>query len=157
MKRPLLPKYKRMLDTLGENIRLARLRRDYSTEQVAERAGISRNTVIKIEHGDEGVSLGSYFRVLIVLGLHDDLLLLAKDDVLGRKIQDAGLKGYTVGGAQVSIKHSGFVINIGGATAADIISLMHLVQARVKEQFGVDLEPEVRIIGVEEGESDSLA
>lgn len=91
MKRPLLPKYRRMLDTLGENIRLARLRRDYSTEQVAERAGISRNTVIKIEHGDEGVSLGSYFRVLIVLGLHNDLLLLAKDDVLGRKIQDAGL------------------------------------------------------------------
>ena len=75
----------------------------------------------------------------------------------GKLVQDARLKGLTVGGAQVSTLHSGFVINIGGATAADIISLMHLVQARVKEQFGVDLEPEVRIIGVEEGESDSLA
>ena len=75
----------------------------------------------------------------------------------GKLVQDARLKGLTVGGAQVSTLHSGFVINIGGATAADIISLMHLVQARVKERFGVDLEPEVRIIGVEEGESDSLA
>jgi len=67
----------------------------------------------------------------------------------GKLVQDAGLKGLTVGGAQVSTLHSGFVINIGGATATDIISLMHLVQARVKEQFGVDLEPEVRIIGVD--------
>ena len=75
----------------------------------------------------------------------------------GKLVQDAGLKGLTIGGAQVSALHSGFVINIGGATASDIISLMHLVQARVKEQFGVDLEPEVRIIGVEQGESDSLA
>lgn len=65
----------------------------------------------------------------------------------GKLIQDAGLKGLTVGGAQVSELHSGFVINIGGATAADIIQLMHLVQARVSEQAGVMLEPEVRIIG----------
>jgi UDP-N-acetylmuramate dehydrogenase len=65
----------------------------------------------------------------------------------GKLIQDAGLKGLTVGGAQVSEKHSGFVINKGGATASDIVMLMHLVQASVKEQFGVDLEPEVRIIG----------
>jgi UDP-N-acetylmuramate dehydrogenase len=75
----------------------------------------------------------------------------------GKLVQDAGLKGLTVGGAQVSTLHSGFVINIGGATASDIISLMHLVQARVREQFGVDLEPEVRIIGESEGESDSSA
>lgn len=80
-----------MLQTLGENIRLARLRRDLSSEQVAERAGISRNTLIKIERGDEGVAIGMYFRVLIVLGLQDDLLLIARDDVLGRKLQDIGL------------------------------------------------------------------
>ena len=62
------------------------LRRDLSSEQVAERAGISRNTLIKIERGDEGVCIRMYFRVLIVLGLQDDLLLLiARDDVLGRK------------------------------------------------------------------------
>ena len=91
MKRPLLPKQVRMMQTLGENIHLARLRRDLSSEQVAERAGISRNTLIKIERGDEGVAIGMYFRVLIVLGLQDDLLLIARDDVLGRKLQDIGL------------------------------------------------------------------
>ena len=91
MKRPLLPKQERMMQTLGENLHLARLRRDMSSEQVAERAGISRNTLIKIEKGDEGVAIGMYFRVLIVLGLQDDLLLIARDDILGRKLQDAGL------------------------------------------------------------------
>ena len=91
MKRPLLPKQERMLRTMGENLHLARLRRDLSSEQVAERAGISRNTLIKIEKGDEGVTIGMYFRVLIVLGLQDDLLLIARDDVLGRKLQDIGL------------------------------------------------------------------
>lgn len=91
MKRPLLPKQERMMRALGENIHLARLRRDLSSEQVAERAGIARNTLIKIEQGDEGVAIGMYFRVLIVLGLQDDILLIAKDDILGRKLQDAGL------------------------------------------------------------------
>ena len=71
----------------------------------------------------------------------------------GKLIQDAGLKGLTVGGAQVSEKHSGFVINTGGASASDIVMLMHLVQASVKEQFGVDLEPEVRIIGEDPDEA----
>lgn len=65
----------------------------------------------------------------------------------GKLVQDAGLKGLTVGGAQVSELHSGFVINIGGATATDIIDLMHLVQNTVYDKFGVRLEPEVRIIG----------
>lgn len=65
----------------------------------------------------------------------------------GKLIQDAGLKGLTVGGAQVSQLHSGFVINVGGATASDIIDLMHLVQNTVYDRFGVMLEPEVRIIG----------
>lgn len=91
MKRPLLPKHERMMRELGENFRLARLRRDLSSEQVAERAGISRNTLIKIERGDEGVAIGMYFRVLIVLRLEEDLTNVAKDDVLGRKLQDAGL------------------------------------------------------------------
>jgi len=65
----------------------------------------------------------------------------------GKLVQDAGLKGLTVGGAQVSELHSGFVINKGGATATDIIELMHLVQNTVYDKFGVKLEPEVRIIG----------
>lgn len=76
---------------LGDNIHFARLRRDLSAEQVAERAGISRNTLIKIERGDEGVAIGLYFRVLIVLGLERDLINVAKDDILGRKLQDIGL------------------------------------------------------------------
>ena len=91
MKRPLLPKHERLLIELGENIRLARLRRDLSSEQIAERAGIARNTLIKIERGDEGVAMGMYLRVLVALGLQDDLLLVAKDDILGRKLQDAKL------------------------------------------------------------------
>jgi len=65
----------------------------------------------------------------------------------GKLIQDAGLKGLSVGGALVSQLHSGFIINTGGATATDILQLMQIVQARVMEQFGVALEPEVRIIG----------
>ena len=65
----------------------------------------------------------------------------------GKLIQDCGLKGLTVGGAQVSEKHAGFVINIGGATAADVRELIRQVQAKVKEQFGVLLEPEIRMIG----------
>lgn len=91
MKRPLLPAQKRTLSSFGENMKLARLRRDLSSEQVAERAGISRNTLIKIEKGDESVALGYYFRVLAVLGLDKDILLVAQDDELGRKLQDAKL------------------------------------------------------------------
>ena len=91
MKRQLLPKHARLLQELGTNIHLARLRRDLSSEQISERAGIARNTLIKIERGDEGVAIGLYLRVLVVLGLQDDLLLVAKDDILGRKLQDAKL------------------------------------------------------------------
>lgn len=70
----------------------------------------------------------------------------------GKLIEDAGLKGASVGGAQVSTKHSGFVINTGGATAADILGLCRLVQAEVKRQFGVELELEVKMIGDFSGE-----
>ena len=64
-----------------------------------------------------------------------------------RFIEDAGLKGFTVGGAQVSEKHSGFVINRGGATAADVMELCCQIKERVKTQFGVDLEMEVKTLG----------
>lgn len=67
----------------------------------------------------------------------------------GKLIQDVGLKGYELGGAAVSGKHSGFVINKGGATAKDILDLIHHVQDEVKKQFDVELHPEVRIIGKE--------
>ena len=65
----------------------------------------------------------------------------------GKLIQDAGLRGYRVGNAQVSEKHCGFVINRGGATAAEIVQLMTDVEDRVEEMFGVRLEPEVKRIG----------
>lgn len=65
----------------------------------------------------------------------------------GKLIMDAGLRGYTVGGAQVSEKHCGFVINRGNASAADVRTLMEDVQKRVYEKFGVTLEPEVKMIG----------
>lgn len=67
----------------------------------------------------------------------------------GKLIQDSGLKGYSIGGAAVSVKHSGFVINKGNATAKDILDLIEHIQKEVKNQFGVDLSPEVRIIGEE--------
>ena len=65
----------------------------------------------------------------------------------GKLVQDAGFRGYAIGGAQVSEKHSGFVINKGGATAADILNLIAAIQAAVKTQFGVDLKTEVIVIG----------
>lgn len=65
----------------------------------------------------------------------------------GKLIMDAGLRGFTVGGAQVSEKHCGFVVNRGGATAADVRQLMNEVSAVVKEKFGVTLEPEVKMLG----------
>lgn len=87
----LLPRLKKLMKEFGENIRLARLRRKLSAEQVAERAGISRPTLGSIEDGKSSVSIGNYLNVLMVLGLEKDLALVAKDDMLGRKLQDLGL------------------------------------------------------------------
>ena len=87
----LMPSLKKILDELGENIKLARLRRKLSAEQVAERANISRPTLLSIEKGSSGVAMGAYAQVLFVLGLEKDLLTLAADDELGRKLQDADL------------------------------------------------------------------
>lgn len=87
----LLPRVQQILAVLGENIKLARLRRRLSTVQVAERANLSRQTVISVEKGVPGVSMGAYLQVLFVLGLEKDLLGVAADDLLGRKLQDAKL------------------------------------------------------------------
>jgi len=87
----LLPKEKRILVQLGENLKLARLRRKYSSELVAERAGISRTTLWNIESGKSTTSISTLLSVLSVYGLEKDLLQLAEDDILGRKIQDADL------------------------------------------------------------------
>ena len=88
----ILPQTQRMLNQMGEQIRLARLRRHLTAELVAERAGISRMTLSNIEKGSSSVAIGSYAAVLHALnGMDKDLLLVAKDDELGRKLQDLGL------------------------------------------------------------------
>ncbi|MDR1279920.1 MAG: helix-turn-helix domain-containing protein [Opitutaceae bacterium] len=76
---------------LGERLRLARLRRRYSAASVATRAGIARATLHRVEAGDPGVSIGTYASVLRVLGLHRDLDLIARDDEMGRRLQDMNL------------------------------------------------------------------
>jgi transcriptional regulator with XRE-family HTH domain len=90
-KQILLPKFQKIMEQVGENIKLARKRRKLTTIQVAERAGIDRTTLYKVEKGNSSVSLAAYFNVLRALGLQDDFLKLAADDQLGKKLQDLQL------------------------------------------------------------------
>ena len=76
---------------MGNNLKMARLRRKISAEQVAQRADISRSTLWLVENGSPTVAMGTYCQVLFVLGLENDLLRVAADDELGRKMQDAGM------------------------------------------------------------------
>ena len=92
-KQMLFPKHQKVLEQLGENLKLARKRRKLTAIQVAERAGIARNTLYLLEKGTPSVSMGALFNVLRVLRLHEDFLKLAADDDLGRKIQDLNLLG----------------------------------------------------------------
>ena len=86
------PKTAEILEQMGEQIKLARLRRRLSTELVAERAGISRATLWNVEKGSPSVAIGIYAAVLHALGNMDsDFLLVAKDDELGRTLQDLEL------------------------------------------------------------------
>ena len=87
----IMPKNLKLLTTLGENIKLANLRRKLTTEQVAERAGIGRKTLYSIDLGSPSVSMGNYLQVLFVLGLQNDIVNVAENDTLGRKLQDAGI------------------------------------------------------------------
>lgn len=88
----ILPGTEKILKIMGEQIKLARLRRDLTAELVAERAGISRSSLWKVETGNPAVAMGIYAAVLHALGGMDkDLLLVAKDDEMGRQMQDLGL------------------------------------------------------------------
>jgi transcriptional regulator with XRE-family HTH domain len=87
-----LPSVRARLAELGGNIRLARLRRRLPARLVAERAGLARETLARIERGSPNVSAGHYAAVLFVLGLDQDIALVARDDELGRKLQDARLE-----------------------------------------------------------------
>jgi transcriptional regulator with XRE-family HTH domain len=84
----IFPQEQRLLAALGERVRLARLRRKLTTTTVAQRAGISRTSLYNVEAGDPGATLGTYLRVLAVLGLEKDIDTVAADDQVGRKLQD---------------------------------------------------------------------
>lgn len=84
-------KLEQKMQIVGEQIKLARLRRNLSVAQIAERATCSPLTVSRIEKGSSTVSIGIYLRVLYALQLEEDILLLAKDDELGRRLQDLSL------------------------------------------------------------------
>ncbi len=99
-KQILFPKYLKIFEQVGENIRLARKRRKLTTIQVAQRAGIDRSTLYEVEKGSSSVSLGAYFNTLRVLGLQDDFLKIAADDDYGRKLQDLQLTGSTINKAK---------------------------------------------------------
>ncbi len=88
----ILPATEDILKTMGEQIKLARLRRNLSAELVAERAGISRASLWKVESGNPACAMGIYAAVLHALNNMDkDLLFIAKDDEMGRKLQDLNL------------------------------------------------------------------
>jgi transcriptional regulator with XRE-family HTH domain len=85
------PSSAKELEALGQRLKDARLRRRFSMETVCARADISRPTLYKVENGDPSVAIGSYLQVLRVLGMVEDLSLIAKEDVLGRRLQDESL------------------------------------------------------------------
>ncbi len=89
---PIFPKEQKLFTAFGERIRLARLRRRSSTATMATRASCSRMTLHKAELGSPTVAFGTYVRILAALHLIDDIDLLAKDDELGRRLQDLGIK-----------------------------------------------------------------
>lgn len=88
---PAFPSVLRQLQALGERMRLARLRRRISAELFSERMGVSRETLRRLEKGDPTIAMGTYMRALRVLGLDSDIDGLARDDELGRKLQDLAL------------------------------------------------------------------
>jgi len=87
----ILPEERERLSALGQRLRFARLRRGMSGADMAEQACVSRSTVFKVETGDPGATLGTYFRVLNALGLARDIDLLAANDATGRRLQDLAL------------------------------------------------------------------
>ena len=88
---PIFPSEQKILAGLGERIRLARLRRGISAEVLAERSSISRTTLHRAEQGSPAVAIGTYLRIMAALQLQEDFNLLAKDDLLGRRLQDLKL------------------------------------------------------------------
>jgi len=94
IRRP-FPSAEKQIQALGQRLRVARLRRGISTVLFAERMGISRDTLNRLEKGDPAIAIGTYMRALRVLGLDRDIDIVARDDELGRKLQDLKLPGLT--------------------------------------------------------------
>ena len=143
----------------GEIIELGRneLELGYRTSVIAKKGYIVLGAVLKLERGD-GEKIKAYMDELkekrvtkqpLEYPSAGSTFKRPEGYFAGKLIEDAGLRGFQVGGAQVSEKHCGFVINRDHATAADIMELMRQVQMRVKENSGVDLEPEVKRLGDE--------
>ena len=143
----------------GKIIELGRneLELGYRTSVIAKKGYIVLGAVLKLERGD-GEKIKTYMDELkekrvtkqpLEYPSAGSTFKRPEGYFAGKLIEDAGLRGFQVGGAQVSQKHCGFVINRDHATAADIMELMRQVQIRVKENSGVDLEPEVKRLGDE--------
>ena len=143
----------------GKIIELGRneLELGYRTSVIAKKGYIVLGAVLKLERGD-GEKIKTYMDELkekrvtkqpLEYPSAGSTFKRPEGYFAGKLIEDAGLRGFQVGGAQVSEKHCGFVINRDHATAADIMELMRQVQSRVKENSGVDLEPEVKRLGDE--------
>ena len=143
----------------GKIIELGRneLELGYRTSVIAKKGYIVLGAVLKLERGD-GEKIKTYMDELkekrvtkqpLEYPSAGSTFKRPEGYFAGKLIEDAGLRGFQVGGAQVSEKHCGFVINRDHATAADIMELMRQVQIRVKENSGVDLEPDVKRLGDE--------
>ena len=141
----------------GKIIELGRneLELGYRTSVIAKKGYIVLGAVLKLERGD-GEKIKAYMDELkekrvtkqpLEYPSAGSTFKRPEGYFAGKLIQDSGLKGFTIGGAQVSEKHSGFVINKGNATAADVMELIRQVTAKVKEDTGVTMEPEVKQIG----------
>ena len=141
----------------GEVLTLSKEELDmgYRTSVVAKREYIVLEAIIALELGDPDTIKARMDELKVQITTKQPLEFPSAGSTFkrpegyfaGKLIQDAGLRGLQVGGAQVSEKHCGFVINKGDATAADIVELMNQVSERVKEKFGVELEPEVKRLG----------
>ena len=143
----------------GEILEIGRenLELGYRTSVIAKKGYVVLEATLKLEHG-EGAKIKAYMDELkekrvtkqpLEYPSAGSTFKRPEGHFAGKLIEDAGLRGFQVGGAQVSEKHCGFVINRDHATAADIMELMRQVQIRVKENSGVDLEPEVKMLGDE--------
>ena len=127
----------------------------YRTSIVAEKGYIVLGAVLKLEKGDLSQITGRMEELKEARTSKQPLELPSagstfkrpKDHFAGKLIMKAGLRGYRVGGAMVSDKHCGFVVNAGNATALDVLTLMKDVQDKVFSQTGIKLEPEVKMLG----------